>query len=147
MRLGARVIFFPTYAARHQIEMLGPAGFADAFPRPRGTFAGIDILDGQGRVCREALDIVERMAAYDAVLATGHLSPPEALALVEAAVARGVRRMVITHASEPVPGMSIDDQKQAAARGTLVEHSIMVLTDCCPRKVSVDEFAEHRRQH
>jgi hypothetical protein len=146
LRLGARVIYFPTYAARYQIEVLGPAAFAEAFPRPREASAGVSVLDGQGRVCREALDIVDCIAGYDAVLATGHLSPREALALVESAAARGVTRMLITHASEPVPGMSIDDQKRAAARGALVEHSIMALTDCCPRKVSLDEFAEQLRQ-
>ena len=80
LRLGAVVIFFPTYAAKCQIDRMGVDGFPEPFPWARTAGAGIGILNTQAELKPEVLDILRLIAQHDAVLATGHLSPPETLA-------------------------------------------------------------------
>jgi hypothetical protein len=79
---------------------------------PPGT--GLSIWEGgpdePGPLRPEVRAVLERIAAHDLVLATGHLSRPEVLALVDAAIAAGVCRVVVTHAFYPATGLTIDDQ-------------------------------------
>ena len=85
------------------------------------------------------------IAEHDAVLATGHLSAVESLRLLEAAAGLGVERMVVTHASEPVPKMSVEDQQRAVACGALIEHSLMAITDACPGSVTPGDVVRQIR--
>ncbi len=127
LRLGARVVWFPTYGARHHLRLLGRA----RFPMP-SDFAGLTVLDGEGRVVPAAVEIAGLIAEHDAVLATGHLAPEESLALLRAARAAGVRRLCVTHPSEPVTNMSVAMQKEAVALGAVLEHCLLALTPTCP---------------
>jgi hypothetical protein len=127
LREGADVVYMPTYSARHQIAVLGPDAFARAYPRPGGGWPGIAVLDDAGALKPEALDILDLIAEYDAVLATGHLSPEEVLALLAEARGRGVRRMMVTHASSKTPGMSVEQQREAVGCGAWIEHCLMGL--------------------
>ncbi len=145
LRRGVDVVFFPTYAARHQIATMGPDSFPAAYSRPKSDFSGLTIFDPRGRILPQVVAIVDLVAAHDAVLATGHLSPEESLALVELGAGRGVRRTIVTHASEPVPDMSVADQREAVARGALVEHSFMAVTECCPRPLPWGAFCDQLR--
>lgn len=136
LRQGADIVWFPTYGARHQIAVKGPGAFARAFPRPRG-FRGITVLDQSGGLKPEVHEILKLIAAHDAVLATGHISPRESLALLEQAKGYGVRRMIVTHASEPVPGMTIGQQLQAVGYGAFIEHCLLAIVAEPPLSPSV----------
>jgi hypothetical protein len=127
LREGVDIVCFPTYAAAHQIAVKGPDGFPPAFPRP--TDDGITVLDESGALHEAVEEILELVAASDAVLATGHLSPPEILTLLSAAAAHGVQRMLVTHPSEAVPGMDVEAQAEAVAMGAYVEHCMLALTE------------------
>jgi hypothetical protein len=142
LRLGAAVVFFPTYAANYQIERMGVNGFPEPFPWARTAAAGLGVLDRAGELRPDVLDILRLIAQHDAVLATGHLSPPETLALLDRAAREGVRRMIVTHASEPVPNMSVEDQQRAVQQGALIEHCLMALTDSCGRFISAPEMIQ-----
>ena len=67
---------------------------------------------------REVLNIC---AAQKLIVQTGHLSPTEALAVIEAGRDAGVDRMVVTHAQFEVVNMSLKQMKQAAAMGAKLE--------------------------
>jgi hypothetical protein len=118
---GGRVVWFPTYGARFQIQCEGRE--AMPFPMPP-DFNGLTILDDSGSLLPEVWEILRVIAQFDAVLATGHLSPAESLRLLGAGADVGVRRMVVTHASALVPAMSIDDQRAAVEAGAMIEHSL-----------------------
>ena len=45
----------------------------------------------------ELLEVVDAIVETDSTLATGHLGPQETMDLVDIAVDRGVKRIVITH--------------------------------------------------
>ena len=108
-RLGARVMWMPTFDSAHW-RIYRPGGFhASADP--------ITVLDADGTllpVCHEILDVI---AEHDAVLATGHLSTPETVALVTESRRRGIRT-VITHAAFWIP---TDVQSKLAALGAYIE--------------------------
>jgi hypothetical protein len=125
LREGVDVVYLPTYSARHQIAVLGPEAFAPAYPRPRDGWPGIAVTGDAGALRPEVLAILDLIARHDAVLATGHLSPEEVLAVLSAARERGVRRMIVTHASWSVPGMSIAQQREAVGYGARIEHCLM----------------------
>jgi hypothetical protein len=143
LRSGADIIYFPTYGAQHQIRVKGSHGFPPAYPLPGDDFPGITILDPDGALKPEVEAILDRIAEHDAVLATGHLSAQECLTLLQAAGEHGVRRMMVTHPSEPVPGMSIAEQSQAVGLGAFMEHCYLPVLD---GSLSMAEIANQIRQ-
>jgi hypothetical protein len=81
LRMGAAVVWMPTFSALAQRSPLGPP---------------ISILE-DGRVTAVVCEILRLIAEFEAVLATGHLSPQEIDKLVPAARIAGVRKIVVTH--------------------------------------------------
>lgn len=142
LRAGADIIYFPTYGARHHIQILGIGAPPGNLPVPSKDFPGVTIWEDDGRMADETLAILDLIATHDAVLATGHISPEESLALLETAGHRGVRRMVVTHASEIVPGMTIDHQRVAVQLGAKIEHCFLAATACCPGTIPLATIAE-----
>lgn len=67
---------------------------------------------------RAVLAVVER---HQLVLATGHLARDEIFAVVDAALAAGVRDVVVTHPEFTSQDLSIADQVALAERGALLE--------------------------
>jgi GNAT superfamily N-acetyltransferase len=125
LREGVDVVYMPTYAAAHQIVVQGADAFAPAYPRPGDDWAGISLLDAAGELVPEVWPILDLIAEHDAVLATGHIAPAEILALLPAARDRGVSRVLVTHASWAVPGLSLAGQLAAVGYGAMIEHCLM----------------------
>ncbi|GAA1016463.1 hypothetical protein Aple_019840 [Acrocarpospora pleiomorpha] len=94
LQLGGRVVWFPTLDSRaHRCfhEDFPAAAFALRSGPP------ISVLDDDGALRREAREILELIAAADAILNTGHLGAGEIDVLLPAAVAAGVGRILISH--------------------------------------------------
>ncbi len=109
LRLGARVIWMPTFDAE-QWRRYGGEQVHSAGP-------GIVVLDERGSllpVCHEILDLIDE---HDAVLASGHLSVEETAALLGESRRRGIRS-VITHASFWIP---VEVQRELAEAGAYIE--------------------------
>jgi hypothetical protein len=66
-------------------------------------------------------EILRLIAAADAVLATGHLSVQETAWVVRTAREIGVRRIVLTHASFTLPGMTAAEACELADLGAFAE--------------------------
>ena len=62
----------------------------------------------------KVLDVVAR---HDLVLATGHLGRAEIHSVVDAALAAGVSRVVVTHPDYPTQGVPVDEQRELAGAG------------------------------
>ncbi|MHC2065875.1 DUF6282 family protein [Bremerella sp. T1] len=137
LQAGVDIVYFPTYSAEFHIETYG-WDFTPV-PHPTSDFTPIRILSS-GKLTSEASDIVSLIAEHDAILATGHLSPHEILHLLTEAADRGVKRKIVTHASEPTPGLSIRDQRQAVALGALIEHCFLATAQCSPRPIPMSEI-------
>lgn len=118
-RQGGRIVWMPTISARHFIPR---AQSAPMLMRaiPSGV-PGLVISHDGVRIDPPVARILDLIAEHGLVLATGHLAPLESRMLVEEAVARGVRRIVVTHPHETFVGMSIDDVSHFAALGAFIE--------------------------
>ena len=91
----------------------------------------LSVLDSDGKVKPEVKKIVEIIAkAKGVVLATGHISPEESIALIDEAKSKGIEHVVVTHVSSTIIGATIEQQKTMAEKGAILEH---VFTICLPR--------------
>ncbi len=140
LKAGVDVIFFPTYGAANHIKIWGAGKPPTAFPLPE-NFKGDYILDQKGRLIPECLEIIKLIAQYNAVLATGHLSPDESLKLLAQAKKAGIKNMVVTHASEPVTPFNLAQQQETVSLGAFVEHSFFAITKSCPNSTSLENIA------
>jgi hypothetical protein len=104
-----RVVWFPTFDADNHVKH-----FKDA---PEG----IKIVGADGRVLPAVMDVLKVCAQQKLVVCTGHASPAQALALIQAARDAGCDRLVVTHAQFEVVNMSMEDMKKAAAMGARME--------------------------
>lgn len=104
-----RVIWFPTFDADNHVKH-----FKDA---PEG----IKVLGADGKVLPAVREVLKLCAEQKLIVQTGHQSPTEALAIIEAGRDAGVDRIVVTHAQFEVVNMSLEQMKQAAAMGAKLE--------------------------
>lgn len=99
----------------------------------------INLLDSDGELKPEVLDVLDIIAKYDIILATGHISHEEAYKLVPEAAKRGVKNIVITHVDFPTTFYSIEDQKMFASYGAVMEHCYTTwATNKCEWATTVD---------
>ncbi|UQU64797.1 DUF6282 family protein [Couchioplanes caeruleus] len=130
-RQGARIVWLPTVDCRNQRDSRAQAPPGATPPMwaqlqdelaEQGIMASaIDVLDPGGDVVPELRQVLTLIARHDMVLATGHLSGPEIVAVVEAAAEAGVRRIVVTHPEFTSQQLPVDVQCALAERGALME--------------------------
>jgi len=107
--LGGRAVWLPTFSARNHRKY---EGLGDD---------GVDLLDAEGSPAAALMAVLERVAAHDLLLCTGHVSASEVLAVVPAARHAGVNRILIQHAEHPVSALTHDQQRQLADQGAFLE--------------------------
>jgi hypothetical protein len=146
LRAGTDIIYFPTYGARNHILKWGIGKPPTPFPVPERQFPGITIFDEKGHIKGECKRILQLIKEFDAVLATGHISPGESLELLREGARCGIKRMIVTHASQSVVAMDMRDQKEAVGLGAFIEHSFFALTPSCPNPISMEILAEQIRE-
>jgi len=146
LREGARIIYFPTYGARYFLTHHGGTGILASFPMPRGAYEGLTIWSDHDGVQPEVLTILDLIARHGAVLATGHLAPAESVALLRLAHQRGVSRMLVTHASEAITPLTIEQQIEATAHGAFIEHCLLATVPGSGHVTPMREIATQIRQ-
>jgi hypothetical protein len=103
----------------------------------------VPVLDGDGRILPELDTVFELIARHDMVLATGHLDRDEIFTVVDAAIARGVRQIVITHPEFPAEDLGVSDQNALADRGVLLERC---MTTPYTNKISWERWCQNIRE-
>lgn len=107
LALGGRVVWMPTSSARSTSPTLEKR-------------EGLAVVEAD-RVVPALLDIFERIAAADAVLATGHLVAAELRVVVPEARRRDVRRIVCTHPELRLVDLDQATQRELARAGVMFE--------------------------
>jgi uncharacterized protein DUF6282 len=130
-RLGARIVWMPTVDSRNQRSSTAsdlpgskPAmwGALQADLHAQGIVPDVvEVLSDAGEVLDQVRKVLRVIARHDMVLATGHLSAPEILAVVRAAKEEGVRRVVVTHPEFTSQRLTVPQQQELAAEGALLE--------------------------
>ena len=111
--LDARVVWMPTLAA-------------DYYLKGHGCGPGIRLIDDTGDLRAEVHDILDIVGEHDMVLASGHVSPSEAIALFKEAKAKGIERMIATH---PGGTATVDEQDEMSSLGAYLEYTFL---SCMP---------------
>jgi len=98
-----------------------------------------------GELVPEAKEVLGVIAKHQLVMATGHVSPDEALMLIREAKRLGAQRMVVTHAvNEPVL-MNVAQMQEAAKLGAFLEFVGGSLTSA-DAPARMDRFADAIRK-
>jgi hypothetical protein len=114
---GVRYFIMPTVSAAHYRRYEGhPSTDTGAWP-------DITVLDDGDRLTRATSAVLDVLEGHDVVLASGHLSPHETRVLFREAHRRGLRRLVVTHASIDFIDMPMDIQREVARLGAVIEHA------------------------
>jgi hypothetical protein len=102
-----RIVWLPTIDAAHHRKVLGMPG------------DGI-VVARDGQVTPEMEAVLRVVAERGLMLHTGHVSPPEALAVVKRARDMGIDKVVVTSPMS-LPGFSIEQMREAAELGAYLE--------------------------
>lgn len=112
--LGAQVVWMPTHSADFRMQ--------------EHDGKGIRVSSDEGKLCNGVHEVLEIIAAHDMTLASGHISPFEAISLFEHAKAQGVQRMIATH---PDGAATLEEQRRMIALGAYPEYTFL---SCMPAR-------------
>jgi hypothetical protein len=135
-RQDAKALFLPTWGAaadqrrggfsHHLTEFLNQASRLD-------PERGLTVTDSQGRIRPEVTDCLTIAAEFGMMVATGHVSPQESLAVVHEAKRLGVREVMFQHPDSGSIGATREDIRQIAAAGGTVEFCAIGFTPAFQR--------------
>lgn len=130
-RLGGRVVWMPTVSAAAHVA----SATSSELSVHRGlTFRQVDVLAEDGRLLPGWQEVLEVVAAHDLLLASGHLTCAESVALFRAARTAGVTRMLLNHPRMPFLEWDEAAAPELAELGVVLELGILpdILTDGPP---------------
>jgi hypothetical protein len=120
------VVHLPTLVGPSHPSKLRREPFHPALDVDR--WRGGRVVDDEGRLRPEVTDVLRVARDAPVVLATGHCDREEALRVVDEAVRLGVPRVLLTHATHPMSGLTPADLADLAdAPGTYVELTALTL--------------------
>lgn len=118
-QLDAAMVYLPTVSAENHLELTKDTGFAGAANNDVDE-EPVKILQENGDLVPELVEILEYMAKHDMLLATGHLKANEVEKVVDKAFDLGVKRILITHPHFQVDA-TIDQMVKWADMGAYIE--------------------------
>ncbi|MBN8829199.1 MAG: hypothetical protein J0G94_00900 [Sphingomonadales bacterium] len=122
LKLGARLIWMPTFSAANHIRHNRHGHMLPTRMSMRPARM-LTVVDDYGRIKDEVKDILDQIAAFDAVLSAGHLHISEIWPLFEEAEKRGVRRRLVQHPTYTI-GATYEDIAELTRGGAFIEHSL-----------------------
>jgi hypothetical protein len=130
LQMGGRMVWMPTVSSEQHIcvhEREEHLKFPSTSIKLRKT-TPIAVLDGAGNLLPETVEVLQLVKDADAILSTGHMSPPEITAVLRAANKMGLRRLVVNH-----PNFVIEANPAQAREwvdlGAVVEHGLVQYDD------------------
>jgi hypothetical protein len=121
LQLGARMVWMPTFSAANHIRQ----GHKHTILPTKSKMlppTSLTIVTDRGELKDEVKEILDLIAANDAVLSGGHLHISEMWPLFEEAKTRGVTRMLVNHPTFVIDA-SVADVGDLARMGVWIEHS------------------------
>jgi hypothetical protein len=133
-REGARIVWMPTVDSPAETAGRREPQPGDKVPQwarlqheLRELGLGVEpvhVTGADGRLLPETRDVLRAIARHGLILATGHLARDDTFAVVDGALEEGVAEIVVTHPEFPCQDFSLDDQRELAARGCLLERCL-----------------------
>jgi len=105
-----RIVWMPTHDSEHEVRY-------NKESRPSVS------VSHNGALLPQVHEVIGIVAQHDLALATGHVTPDEALQILRAAKAAGVKRLIVTHPmlDPQFTDMSLDQLRVAAELGAFIE--------------------------
>lgn len=130
LQMGGRMVWMPTVSSEQHIcvhEREEHLKFPSTSIKLRKT-TPIAVLDDAGNLLPETVEVLQLVKDADAILSTGHMSPPEITAVLRTANRMGLRRLVVNH-----PNFVIEANPAQAREwvdlGAVVEHGLVQYDD------------------
>ena len=117
-KFGTKVVWMPTHSSTNCRARMR------RIPGVTLEGEGFSLLDSSNKLVPEMARILSIIKKYGMVLANGHISPQETFALVEAALAIGIKKLVITHGlwMNGDVHFTLEELKQLGQMGCYIEH-------------------------
>ena len=127
-----RLVWMSTFDAENQVR----------FSKENRPFVSVS---RNGELLPETKAVIAAITKHNLVMATGHVSAPEALLLLREGHRQGTEHMVVTHAMNPPVSMDVAQMQEAAKEGAFIEFVGGSLTagDANPR---LDRYADAIRK-
>ncbi len=123
IKSGVKAVWMPSMWAENHAAYVRRTGAGMGYESIGMEFPdeGLTILDTSGAIKPDVLHILDMVAEADLMLATGHLSLPEAHMLIDAAHARGITKLVVHTVNYHVMKFPLPDLLDMVARGAVLE--------------------------
>ena len=114
LRIDAKIVWLPTLTSRQ--DQLNGVGERLGIPGP-----GLSVVDEDGSLSPETRAVLDLVAEFDAILATGHVTWEEHLAVAKEFGGRG--KVLVTHAMEELagPNLTVEQCVELAELGATIE--------------------------
>ncbi len=128
------VVWFPTISAKNFLQKskyeIAPEWVKSKNFKSRlaKEVRGITVADKNGELKVEAKNVLMEIKNYGCILATGHISWKESVALVREAAKIGIKKIIVTHPIYQKIDMPIEVQKELVKLGALMEISASMYT-------------------
>jgi hypothetical protein len=106
-KLGAKIIWLPSHDSAHHMRVLEEG-------------EGIEVLDGNGKVLPELIEIMDIVRRYDIILDLCHTSTKERMVITEEAAKRGLSKILLTHPQWNVNRMSVEQMVEISKMGAYI---------------------------
>ncbi|WP_217376795.1 DUF6282 family protein [Paenarthrobacter ureafaciens] len=125
---GGRIVWFPTISSNQHI-----CAHSDElrFPVTDHTLdvgSNIQVLDDSGKLKNVVYEVLDLIKENDMILSTGHMSPVEVTAVLYAAKAAGIGRLLVNHPNFVIEADEALVQEWISL-GAVVEHSLCMYDD------------------
>ncbi len=134
LRMGAKVVWMPTIDTVQQqrhFGQIGGYGSRQGFPLPDfyAEAAPITLTEDSGELVPGLRECLKLIKEYDAVLCVGHVTPDETFALVRAASATGITKIVVDHPYLPFTDLSeLEKQQELVSLGATLNYAFSMIT-------------------
>lgn len=121
------MVWFPTINAEQFLKQseyeIPPEWVEGSLKKSRraSLVNGIKITDKNNKINENALEVLRMIKSTNSILATGHISWQESVALIEKAQELGIKKIIVTHPIYQRIDMPVRVQKQLVLMGAKIE--------------------------
>lgn len=149
LKMGGKIVWFPTFHAQNQLDVFGCEHLTESSVQVDVPETGLSVLDAAGELNPGVEAVLGKIAGANAILETGHISGREIKVLVDAALAAGVKKILITHSDMKFVGLTQEEQVQLARKGVFLEKCLLAMFDAFkgdakPMAASIREIGADR---
>ena len=132
------IVWMPSITSAHHLANAD----MQMFKAEEQEKTGITVLDDDGEVNQDALDVIDRIAEHEFVIGLSHLGPDEAITFTEAAVDRGVEEFLVQHPHANFLDYSHDQMRAITDLGATLEFHYICTTEMMGNAATIDDFVQ-----